>query len=264
MINAGLGVPHEYFNPVIMRQIAPRLGLPTSIEGLKWRCRSLRDRLPFGRAGREAEICYLEQYITALIPNRCLGGIFAAKIHFDQYLRVLANPVGRKLLDGGLFIYIFREDLLQQAVSRNFAYLTGQWGIDDTITTAPATQADLLEVKGIDRELNTLADEDRGWRIFLAKNGLSPLTVSYEQLCKDPHRFVAAIADRIGIDPATLPRDYAESTAPASKSDAALPSKQEVIRRYLTCVRNLSGLGSMGQPASEAIEPARPRALVNS
>jgi len=264
MINAGLGVPHEYFNPVIMRQIAPRLGLPTSIEGLKWRCRSLRDRLPFGRADRQAEICYLKQYISALIPNRCLGGIFAAKIHFDQYLRVLDNPVGRKLLDGGLFIYIFREDLLSQAVSRNFAYITGQWGIDDAITTTPAKQADLLEIKGINRELNTLADEDRGWRIFLAKNGLFPLTVSYEQLCKDPNGFVTAIANRIGIDPETLPRGYAEPSAQASKIDSALPSKEEVIRRYLTSVRNLRGLEATERSKSAAAEPTRPRALVNS
>src|SRR5215469_13827297 len=74
MINAGLGVPHEYFNPVIMRQIAPRLGLGESVKGLKWRHRSLRDRLPFGNRDRLAEMNFLDKYLSILIPRRCQGG----------------------------------------------------------------------------------------------------------------------------------------------------------------------------------------------
>ena len=178
MINAGLGVPHEYFNPVIMRQIAPRFGLARDIAGLKWRCRGLRDHLPFGKADRATEVDFLTKYLTALIPKRCQGGIFGAKIHYDQYIRVLDNPVGQRLLNGGLFVHIFREDLLEQAVSRNFAYVTGRWGIDKTVTTPPSARTDLLDVTGIDRELETLADEDRGWRVFFAKNGLFPISIS--------------------------------------------------------------------------------------
>src|SRR5437762_2348430 len=71
MINAGLGVPHEYFNPVIMRAIAPRLGLEKDIRGLKWRPRSLRDRLPLGNSDRVAEMEFVSKYIKALIPRRC-------------------------------------------------------------------------------------------------------------------------------------------------------------------------------------------------
>ena len=241
MINAGLGIPHEYLNPVIMRQIAPRLGLGSEIEGLKWRSPGRRDRLPFGKADRAAEIAYLEKYIDTLIPLRCQNGIFAAKIHFDQYIRVLDNRIGRKLFDGGLFIYLFREDLLQQAVSRNYAYLTGQWGIDDTVTTLPARQSDLLGVKAIDRELHTLADEDRGWRIFLAKNGLSPISLSYEQLCKDPNLVLAEIAVRLGINPQALSYAYNEKVSRVDEADPRLPKKGEVIDRYLTAVREIRG-----------------------
>jgi LPS sulfotransferase NodH len=262
MISAGLGVPHEYFNPVIMREIAPRLGLGRSVEGLKWRALSLRHRLPFGKADRAAEMNFLAKYVTALIPKRCHGGIFGAKIHFDQYIRVLDNPVGHHLFDGGLFIHIFREDLLKQAVSRNFAYLTGRWGIDDTVTTAPSTRSDLLDVAGIDRELETLADEDRGWRVFLARNGVSPMSISYEQLCKDPTRFVAAIAQRVGINPRTLPQDYREPVTPSREDDPSLPSRSEVIRRYLASVRKLHGPGAAEARASESLIAAQPREAV--
>jgi len=257
MINAGLGVPHEYFNPVIMKEIAPRLGLAEEIDGLKWRARGLRDRLPFGKADRVAEAAFLERYASVLIPRRCQRGIFAAKIHFDQYMRVLENPIGHKLLDGGLFIYIFRENLLQQTISRNFAYLTGRWGIDDTVTTTPMNRPDLLEVHGIDRELETLADEDRGWRVFLARNGLSPISISYEQLCKDPAGFVATISRRVGVDPSTVNQDYSETeTLGAIPS---LPTKAEVARRYLNSVRKLHGADDRREYISRSASSVHPR-----
>ena len=113
MINTGLGVPRRYFNPIIMRQIAPRLGLGPAIEGLKWRRRSPLDRLPFGKAARTAEVNFLEKYVAALVPRRSQQGVFAAKLHFEQYTKVLDNPVGWKLLNGGIFVHLYREIFAQ-------------------------------------------------------------------------------------------------------------------------------------------------------
>ena len=239
MVNAGIGVPHEYFNPLFMKQLAARFGLGKRAEPLKWRAPNRWDRLPFQTRDRIAEENFLREYMGALIPRRCQNGIFAAKIHFDQYITVLDNTTGRRFLDGGFFIYLFREDLLRQAISRNFAYLTGRWGDDDTASTAPSSRSDLLTPAGIDRELETLADEDRGWRVFLAKNGLDPMCISYEQLCLDPAGFVAAIARRAGVDPATLRVGYNEPITPSGKDDPRFPTKAEVLRRYLASFRQV-------------------------
>jgi LPS sulfotransferase NodH len=256
MVNAGLGVPHEYFNPVIMRDIAPRLGLGASVAGLKWRHKSLKDRLPFRLPDRIAEVDFLAKYVAALIPRRCQSGIFAAKVHFDQYFTVLDNPVGHKLFDGGLFIHLFREDLLRQAISRNFSYVTGRWGDDDTVTTAPMPQSDLLDACGIDRELESLAGEDREWRVFLSRNGLAPMSISYERLCENPSEFVAAIARRLGIDPGTLRQGYVEPAEPSRADDPALPSKSEVAQRYLAAVRQLHGAIAIEERLELAPVPA--------
>jgi LPS sulfotransferase NodH len=262
MVNAGLGVPHEYFNPVIMREIAPRLGLGESIAALKWRPISLRDRLPFRLPDRVAEERVLAAYIARLVPRRCQRGIFAAKIHFDQYFKVLDNPTGRKLLDGALFIHLFREDLLRQTVSRNFSYVTGRWGDDDAVTTAPMPQGDLLTPAGIDREMLILAEEDREWRVLLARNGLAPLTISYERLCDDPPAFIATIAERLGIDPRTLRQGYSEAPPPRQEDAPALPSKAEVARRYVAAVRVLRAAvpaeGAAAGAAAAAPEVAAP------
>ncbi len=239
MINAGLGVPHEYFNPIVMRQMAPRLGLAEDLEGLSWWPRGRRDRLLMRRRDEPAaELAFLEKYVAFLTSRRCQAGVFAAKTHFRDFRRTLNNRVGDELLKDGLFIYLYREDLLRQAVSEHFAQLTGRWGIDETVTTEPAACADFFDIAAIDRALNDLADQDRGWRVFMARRGVVPMSISYERLCEDPFAFVEAIARRLGVDPATLRPGYDE-TAFASENDPTLPSKSEVAKRYLASVPSL-------------------------
>ncbi len=240
MINAGVGVPHEYFNPIIIRQIAPRFGLGESAARLKWRRRSPWDYLPFGRAARSSEEAFLQKYVAALVPRRCQGGVFAAKIHFDQFQKVLDNPVGWKLFESGIFVHLYREDLLRQAVSMHFAQTTGRWGIDDVVTTVPAANPNFFDTAAIHRILETLAEADRGWRAFLAQNALSPIWISYEQLCHDPFAIVVMIARRLGLDPATLRRGYSEEEA-LRESDPAIPSKHDVVRHYLAARRTVHG-----------------------
>ena len=238
MINAGLGVPHEYFNPIVMRQIAPRFGLGRDADRLAWRPPGRKDRLPFARLARAAEMAFTERYIKALVPGRCQSGIFAVKIQFEQYAAVLDNPVGWKLLDGGLFVYLYREDLLMQAISTRFAFATGKWSTDEAVTTAPQPDASLFDVTAIDRILEMLANGDRGWRLFFSRNGISPLFVSYEALCADPSGFVSRLAERLGCASAPFDERYAESGRHQA-SDPALPGKDDVARHYLAAVRRL-------------------------
>lgn len=240
MINAGLGIPHEYFNPIIMRSIAPRLGLGAAIEGLQWRRRTLRDRLPFGNPARAAEIRFIEQYTAALIPRRCQLGVFATKIHFDQYTKALDNSVGWKLLRGGLFVHLYREDLLAQAISMNFARATGRWGIDDAVATPPVTTLDLSDPSALDATVKELARHDLEWRILLAKSGIPVVCVSYERICQDPFGFVIELAQRLGIDPGLLRRGYSEAQDPVRRNPA-LPDKKAIARDYVNAMQNLFG-----------------------
>ena len=244
MINAGLGIPHEYFNPIVMRQMAPRLGLQSDIRGLTWSprlgpesyLRGWKDRLLFRRRrAPAAELAFLRKYLGFLLTRRCQGGIFAAKVHFRDYPRTLDNPIGHDLLKDTLFIQLYREDILKQAVSEHIAQLTGQWGIDESVTTTPAANPNFLDSGAVDRAVNDLADQDRGWRVFFARRGIVPLSISYERLSEDPFSFVEVIARRIGIDPGALRRGYSE-TAPRFVGDPAVPSKGEVAHHYLAAM----------------------------
>jgi LPS sulfotransferase NodH len=250
MINAGLGVPHEYFNPIVMQQMAPRLGLERDIAGLTWWPRGRKDRLLGRRRGEAAaELAFLEKYLSTLLARRCQGGVFASKTHFRDFRRTLNNPIGDGLLKDGLFVYLYREDLLKQAVSEHFGQLTGRWGIDDTVTTAPAESPDFFDLEAIDRALNDLAEQDRGWRTFLARRGVVAMSISYEQLCKDPFAFVEAIARRLDVDPASLRRGYSE-TASSGETDSNLPGKAEVAERYLASVPGLPDPSLWGRPGA--------------
>ena len=155
---------------------------------------------------------------------------------------MLDNSAGWKLLDGGLFVYLYREDLLKQAISTHFAFLTGRWGIDDAVTTTPELQPDFFDTVAIDRTLEMLASEDLGWRIFFSQNGIRPLFMSYEQLFPDPFGFVTLLAERLGLEPGTLRHGYNEAGS-HFENDPAFPSKGEVARRYLAAVRKLGGSG---------------------
>jgi LPS sulfotransferase NodH len=91
----------------------------------------------------------------------------------------------------------------------------------------------------------------------MARNGLSAISISYEQLCNDPVGVVAAIAQRIGIDPGGLRHGYSEAGMP-SESDSPLPSKSEVARRYLASARILQGAGAAEARALGSLLSAAP------
>ena len=130
MINAGMGVPHEYFNPIVMAQMAPRLGLEDDIRGLTWLPRHLAGSAPASAAGADRRRSWpsCASTLSFLLARRCQGGVFAAKVHFRDFRRTLNNSIGDGLLENALFIQLHREDILKQAVSEHFGQLTGPLG----------------------------------------------------------------------------------------------------------------------------------------
>ena len=159
-----------------MSQMAPRLGLeeediprahhrwPAQLEGSP----------PAASPARTREQSWLSCASTPsfLLARRCQDGVFAAKVHFRDFRRTLDNSIGDALLENSLFIQLYREDILKQAVSEHFGQLTGRWGIDDSVTTPPAANPNFFDPDAVDRALNDLADQDRGWRVFFARRGV--------------------------------------------------------------------------------------------
>ena len=216
MIHRGMGIPHEYFNPRHIGLIGPRCGIHALADGRHLGSDSTARR----------------SYVAALLDRRTINGIFAAKIHWAQYAAYLDNPEGDELLQNAHFIYLYREDLLAQAISFHIAKETGRWGPDATVGSPPAQNPRFFDVDLIDVRVKLLAEAGMNWRLFFARNGISPLTFSYEQLRADPGGVLRAVVDGFGLDVPASCSDYVEA-APSDARDVQVPPRREIRARYL-------------------------------
>ena len=218
LVNAGIGVPHEYFNFMHFDTIGRRFGIANTKQALQ-----VRESVPG----------LMDRYIDILLRHRCQNGIFVAKVQFWEYKWALVNPAGRRLLHDAAFLHLYRDDLLAQAISVRFARLTGRWGFDDAVTTQPHPAPNFFDFAAIDEEIVKMANEDTGWRVFFAQHGISPLPLSYEALCRDQRGAVDQVARLLGLPapPARLPRvTEREAYGPPV---AGVPSRDEVAAAYI-------------------------------
>src|SRR6202008_2152138 len=107
---------------------------------------------------------------------------------------------GAELLQQAHFIHLYREDLLAQAISFHVARETGIWGRDRTVATPPASLPRFFDVDMIADHMKTLAESDMSWRLFFARNGISPLVFSYERIHRDIAGVLRSIVDGFGLD----------------------------------------------------------------
>lgn len=209
LIRAGLGAPHEYFLSDHVQALAARWGVAA------------------GRRLGPATTAYLD----ALIRHRSRAGFFGAKLQYWQYERMLASPAGDRLLDGARFIYLYRQDLLKQAISFRHAEITGRWGAASMITTKPLRREDPFDPVGVDRKLNLLIYDEVGWRSFMARRGIKALHLSYEELCADFRGTMIRIAAHLNAPIAAVEGLEAEPRSEQSGEDSEL--KHKMTETYL-------------------------------
>lgn len=202
MINAGIGVPTEYFRPQTVTSLSAR----------------------FGAAGDAG-------YIDALESNRtAANGVFAAKL---QWVQLLEHPIVRsRWIDrADLNVFLYREDVIAQAVSWQVALATGYWSFD-------ATQG--LRAYGVTLESDDLALElarelrmqNDGWREALAAAGRPVLAVRYEDYVGQQGAVLRTIAAEIG-----LASDDWELPPPEPDGRDAPPEVTEARKRLLARAR---------------------------
>jgi LPS sulfotransferase NodH len=222
MMHYGIGVPREYFNPTRIREFAALYKIAGLADG---------GRLAADKAARQ-------QYIIELFKHRVANGIFASKIQWGQYASFLENAEGDALLSQGHFIHLFREDLLAQAISRHIAVETGRWGVDGRVTSRPSPKPRFFDVDLIEGYLKLLAQANMNWRLFFARNGISPLMLTYESLTGDLTGALNTIIDvfRLQLPPTRL--DYV-ADRPNAARDGEVPPREEIRAHFLRARRRV-------------------------
>lgn len=102
-----------------------------------------------------------------------------------------------------LFIYLTRENKLEQAISYVKASQTGLWhqAPDGTeLERLSAPNEPVYDAEEIAQHLEELTALDEGWRDWFTQESFNPLRITYEELSADPTDVLATILGQLGLD----------------------------------------------------------------
>lgn len=157
-----LGCPSEYFNP--------RMNFENAI--------IISDRYQIARN-------------IGMTPN----GVLAIKL-FTNHWNLLEESVEfSELFPNRFWIWLRRHDLLAQAISHVIAIQTRAWTslVSPDITPAYSKEA-------IKHKIKDISIKESCWRMFFARNGISPLTLWYEDLIIQPQDIILKIAAFVDVE----------------------------------------------------------------
>lgn len=126
----------------------------------------------------------------ASTPN----GVYGFKV-FTYQFDTMANCRWMGRLPRPHFVHLQRRDLLAQAISLMRAHQTHAFSSWRPIQGEPH-----YDRRAIAKLLPRLAQNDSRWRAYFARNGIEPLTPTYEELVANPQGAVTAIAATLSID----------------------------------------------------------------
>lgn len=142
--------------------------------------------------------------LSTATPN----GVFGAKImwgHLDAFLARLRDGLAREQV-GDLellarafpdlrLVYVYRQDLVAQAVSWWKAEQTGEWQRPGRRPARGRARFDFEKIRA--RHL-TAREHNAGWRRWFRENDVEPRAVAYEELVADPIGVARRVLASIG------------------------------------------------------------------
>jgi LPS sulfotransferase NodH len=149
------------------------------------------------------------QVLRALKDGRSTSGIYAVKLFASQFSQVAKTVDLPASLPRLRYVRLTRRDLLGQAISWTRARQTGRFRSTET-----GQQAQRYDGPAIAESLEKIALENLAWDVWLARNGLPFLPLTYEELLEAPRvslEKIAYLADaKITFEPASIPNSGLE------------------------------------------------------
>jgi trehalose 2-sulfotransferase len=103
-----------------------------------------------------------------------------------------------------LFIFLSREDKLDQAISCLRAEQTGLWhrNADGTeLERLEPHRGDGYDAEAIRRYIEEFSSFNTAWRRWFEEQSIAPIEVTYETLSREPHAVLTKILAALGSDP---------------------------------------------------------------
>ncbi len=166
-------------------------------------------------AGKPERAVLGEIFQQAIESGTAGTGLFGLRLQrhsfdfFSEKLAVLhpglASDVDRFQAAFGrtLFIYLKREDKVEQAISHVKAEQTGLWHVAPDGTeierNAPPKEP-VYDPDAIRARYDEAVTLDRQWEDWFAMQGVEPIRVSYQDLSDDPKSTLRRIMEKLGLD----------------------------------------------------------------
>ncbi len=169
--------------------------------------------------------------------GRSSNGVWGGKLMWNQTpLLISRTRTGSGSLrtairtlfgDDPLYVHVYREDVVPQAVSMWRAVQTRVWRHDGDA----AEDSAVYNAEGIAHLAEILLAQEKSWREWFAEEGIEPLDIEFGELTKDPSGTTARVLSALGQDPALAP-------PPPLKPQSNARSKEWVERYRDDAVRN--------------------------
>ena len=155
---------------------------------------------------------YREFVEAARVAGTTPNGVFGAKVMWGTHAELLGRlgpgddlALLREAFGEVRFVYVYREDVLAQAVSWARAEQTGRWyrGGRGEISGGPAGEpGEAVFDAGRIRELiTTIEEHNAGWQSFFTKNRISSVCrVRYEDLDADMIATTRRVLEFLDVD----------------------------------------------------------------
>lgn len=136
------------------------------------------------------------QLLRVLTDGRSSSGIYAVKLFASQFSQVAKRLDLPASLPNLRYVRLTRRDLIGQAISWTRARQTGRFR-----STEVAQRTPRYDGAAIAESLDNISMENLSWDVWLAKNGLPFLSLTYEQIQQDPRASLEQIARLVDVEP---------------------------------------------------------------
>jgi trehalose 2-sulfotransferase len=134
------------------------------------------------------------QVERVLTMGRTPNGVYALKIFANQFRAIESHIRLTRALPNLRFVFLRRRDVLGQAISWSRALQTNQYR-----STQPVSGPATYDRGAIAERLRVIVEEYALWQSYFARNGLSPIEVTYEDLPHTAQVLCRKLAKLLGV-----------------------------------------------------------------
>ncbi|MDQ0503245.1 Stf0 family sulfotransferase [Xanthobacter agilis] len=151
----------------------------------------------FERYVRKTKSKTYEEYIRNKISDNTKNGMFSAKVGWPQFNPIYFSGAYRHYFSSAKFVYLTREDILDQSISLFIAQSTGYFHSTSQQRKDQNAEEIHFDFDAIAARVVQFSEMQSNWERFFASEGIRPLRVTYEQLLSDPEDVVRRIGNYI-------------------------------------------------------------------